>query len=70
MLLDSETGLLKSRVHAEAEPLHDSLLQFVRILPSLPEGKMRTNCKKSSRSPQATMLKGQHARLKATFEKP
>ena len=31
---------------------------------------MRRNCKKSSRSPQATTLRGQHARLKATFESP
>src|SRR5260370_36656194 len=64
------SGVLKSRIHAEAEPLHDSLLQLLRILPSRREGKMRSNCKKSSRSPQATILKGQHARLNATFEKP
>jgi len=31
---------------------------------------MRRNGNKSSRSPQATMLKGQHTRLKATCEKP
>jgi len=51
-------------------PLHESLLQFLRILPSLREGKMRRNCKKSSRSPQATMLALEHGRLNATFEKP
>ena len=28
------TVLLKSCVHAEAEPLHDSLLQFLRMVPS------------------------------------
>src|SRR6266446_84466 len=64
------SGLLKSRVHAEALPLHNSLLQFVRILPSLREGKMRTNCNKSSWSPQATRLRGHHAQLKVTCEKP
>src|SRR2546425_13252363 len=63
------SGLLTSRVHAEALPLHDSLLQLLRIVPSRREGTMRSNCKKSSRSPQATMLKGQHARLNATFKK-
>jgi hypothetical protein len=62
------SGLLKIRVQAEAEPLPDSLLQFLRIVLSRREGTIRRNCKKSSRSPQATMLKGQHARLKATFE--
>ena len=41
---------------AEAEPLHDSLLQFLRLVPPRREGTRRKNCKKSSRSPQATIL--------------
>jgi len=51
---------------AEAEPLHDSLLQFLRLVPSLREGTRRKNCKKSSRSPQATMLTAESD----FFEKP
>src|SRR5437588_8809189 len=31
---------------------------------------MRRNCKRFSRSPEATTLRDQHARLKATFESP
>jgi len=45
--------LLKSRIRAEAEPLHDSL--FAVFSPcAFPSG--RHKAKKSSWSPQATML--------------
>src|SRR5213080_2902238 len=57
------TGLLKSRIRAEAEPLHVSLLQFLRLLPCLWQGKRRRNCKKPL---------GRRRRLcsQETFEKP
>src|SRR5579859_905672 len=51
-------------------PCMGLFLQFLRELPSHREGNSRRNCKKSSRSPQATMLKGQLARLKAICAKP
>ena len=50
-LAHSYAELLKSRIRAEALPLHDSLLQFLRLVPSRREGTRRRNCKKSSRSP-------------------
>ena len=43
---NAESVLLKSRFRAEAMPLHDSLLQFLRLLPSRMEGKRRKNCRK------------------------
>ena len=46
-LAHSYAELLKSRNRAEALPLHDSLLQFLRLLPSLREAKRRRNCKKN-----------------------
>ena len=52
-----------SPVQAEAEPLPASLLQVLRMWHFLRKCHMRKTCKKSFRSPKATMLTDHPARL-------
>src|SRR2546423_13454550 len=52
-----------SPVQAEAEPLPVSFLQVLRMVHFLRQCTMRKTCKKSFRSPKATMLRDYPARL-------
>src|SRR5947208_12660413 len=52
-----------SPVQAEAEPLPVSLLQVLRMVHFLRKCTMRKTCKKSFRSPKATMLRDRPVRL-------
>src|SRR5438270_6071625 len=65
------TGLLNSRVRAEALPLQHCLLQFLRLLPSHREGKRRRNCKKFFAVAAGDYSqRPAHTQLNATVEKP